>query len=50
MYVNFYQLRGQPFGITPDPRVLVLSAAHREALAALVYGVSQRKGFISIMS
>ena len=35
--------------MTPDPRFLYLSAAHREALAALVYGVSQRKGFISII-
>jgi general secretion pathway protein A len=49
MYMSFYKLRGEPFGITPDPRFLFLSAAHREALAALVYGVSQRKGFISII-
>ena len=49
MYMNFYRLRGEPFGITPDPRFLFLSAAHREALAALVYGVSQRKGFISVI-
>ena len=49
MYVNYYKLQSEPFGITPDPRFLFLSAAHREALAALVYGVSQRKGFISII-
>ena len=49
MYMNYYRLRGEPFGITPDPRFLFLSAAHREALAALVYGVSQRKGFISVI-
>lgn len=47
--MNFYRFRGEPFGITPNPRFLFLSAAHREALAALVYGVSQRKGFISII-
>jgi len=49
MYMSFYRMAAEPFGITPDPRFLFLSPAHREALAALVYGVSQRKGFISII-
>jgi general secretion pathway protein A len=49
MYMNFYQFREEPFGITPDPRFLFLSSSHRDALAAMVYGVSQRKGFISVI-
>jgi general secretion pathway protein A len=46
MYLNFYGLREAPFSPTPDPRFLFQSARHREALAQLVYGVRERKGFI----
>jgi general secretion pathway protein A len=46
MYLSFYGLREAPFGPTPDPRFLFQSARHREALAQLLYGVRERKGFI----
>jgi len=46
MYLTFYGLREVPFGPTPDPRFLFESTRHREALAQLVYGVTERKGFI----
>ncbi|MGH7314547.1 MAG: ExeA family protein [Candidatus Rokuibacteriota bacterium] len=46
MYLGFYGLREAPFGPTPDPRFLFQSARHREALAQLIYGVRERKGFI----
>jgi general secretion pathway protein A len=46
MYLQFYGLREAPFGPTPDPRFLFQSARHREALAQLIYGVRERKGFI----
>jgi general secretion pathway protein A len=46
MYLNFYGLREPPFSPTPDPRFLFQSARHREALAQLIYGVRERKGFI----
>jgi general secretion pathway protein A len=46
MYLNFYGLREAPFGPTPDPRFLFQSARHREALAQLIYGVQERKGFL----
>jgi general secretion pathway protein A len=46
MYLTFYGLREKPFDATPDPRFLYLSPGHREALAQLVYGTSQRKGFV----
>lgn len=49
MYMSFYQFREGPFGITPDPRFLYLSASHREALATMVYGCTQRKGFMSVI-
>ena len=46
MYLNFYGLREIPFSPTPDPKFLFQSVRHREALAQLMYGVSERKGFI----
>lgn len=48
MYLNYYRLRKEPFHITPDPEFLYLSTAHREALASIIYGIEQRKGFIAI--
>jgi general secretion pathway protein A len=42
----FFGLGEPPFNPTPDPRFLHLTPAHQEALAQLLYGVQQRKGFI----
>ena len=38
----------KPFSLTPDPRYFYLSDSHREALAALVYGVRERAGLITL--
>ena len=46
MYLRFYGLREAPFNPTSDPRFLYQSASHREGLAQLLYGVSERKGFV----
>jgi len=48
MYLEFYGLKKQPFHITPDPDFLYLSPSHKEALAAIIYGIEQRKGFVTI--
>ena len=48
MYLTFYGLREKPFGPTPNPRFLYLTAGHREALAQLLYGVNERMGFIML--
>ena len=48
MYLNYYNLKKEPFKIAPDPEFLFLSPSHREALASIMYGVEQRKGFITI--
>jgi len=45
MYEKFYGLREPPFNLTPDSRFLFLSHHHREAMAALLYGIRERKGF-----
>jgi general secretion pathway protein A len=49
VYLNFYNLKREPFQITPDPEFLYLSPKHKEALAAILYGVKQRKGFVAII-
>jgi len=48
MYTSFFGLNEKPFSITPDPRYLFLSARHGEALAHLVYGVTESGGFIQL--
>lgn len=46
MYLSFYGLREKPFNTTPDPRFLYPTPGHQEALAQLLYGVEEKKGFI----
>jgi general secretion pathway protein A len=46
MYERFYGLHRPPFAVTPDPGLLYMSRAHREALATIIYGIETRKGFI----
>lgn len=50
MFQEFYGLREQPFGVTPDPRFLYLSPAHREALASLYYGIEENRGFLALIA
>jgi general secretion pathway protein A len=46
MYKAFYNLKRNPFEISPDPSFLFPTKRHNEALAALYYGVRRRKGFV----
>jgi general secretion pathway protein A len=48
MYTAFYELKQEPFHVTPDPEFLFPSPSHKEALAAIIYGIEQRKGFVAI--
>src|SRR5208283_2958540 len=50
MFLEFYGFREQPFGVTPDPRFLYLSPAHREALASLYYGIESGRGFMALIA
>lgn len=50
MFLDFYKMREQPFGVTPDPRFLFLGASHREALASLFCGVEADRGFIALIA
>jgi len=48
MYEDFYGLKALPFNITPDPRYLYFSNGHREAFEHIVFGITQKKGFVQI--
>ncbi len=48
MYTQFFGLREKPFAITPDPQYLFLSHRHGEALAHLLYGVTESGGFVQL--
>jgi len=50
MFLKYFGLTEQPFGVTPDPRFLYLSAAHREALASLYYGIEANRGFLGLIA
>ena len=49
MYCTYYKFSEKPFDVTPDPRFLYLTDGHRETLASIVYGIQERRGFITIV-
>ena len=49
MYGPFYGLSEAPFDLTPNPRFLLLTPSHREALHMLEYGVRARKGIVLLL-
>lgn len=49
MYTEFYGLRELPFELNPNPKYLLLTARHREALANLQYGISARKSLTLLL-
>jgi type II secretory pathway predicted ATPase ExeA len=50
MFLDFYKMNAQPFGVTPDPRFLYLGNSHREALASLYYAVESDRGFVALIA
>ncbi|MCW8916858.1 MAG: AAA family ATPase, partial [Magnetovibrio sp.] len=46
MYQDYFGISENPFSIIPDPRYLYMSQSHQDALAHLVYGVSDSGGFV----
>ena len=50
MFLDFYRLREQPFGVSPDPKYLYFSPGHREALASLFYGIETGRGFLALIA
>jgi len=48
-YTQFYGFSEDPFNISPDPKFFFSAESHSEALAGLLYGINQRKGFVLLM-
>src|SRR4029078_3929171 len=49
MYTEFYGLTALPFELSPNPKYLLLTPRHREALANLQYGISARKSLTLLL-
>jgi general secretion pathway protein A len=50
MFLSFYKLREQPFGVTSDPRFLYASRIHGATLASLLYGIQSDLGFTALFA
>jgi N-acetylmuramoyl-L-alanine amidase/type II secretory pathway predicted ATPase ExeA len=50
MLLDFFHLREQPFGVTPDPAYLYPSRTHCEALDALTDGILDGRGFLALIA
>jgi general secretion pathway protein A len=48
MYTQFYHFSEKPINLTPDPKFLYYTPSHREALASMIYGINERRGFVAI--
>jgi|SRR5579859_4889578 len=50
MVLDYFKLREQPFGVTPDARYLFLGSTHREALGSLLYGIDEGCGLLALIA
>jgi type II secretory pathway predicted ATPase ExeA len=50
LFLDFYHLREQPFGVTPDPAYLYPSRTHCEALDSLTEGILGDQGFLALIA
>lgn len=48
-YLSLYGLKTAPFNLTSDPHFFYQSSTHREVLATLNFGVSQKKGLMAVI-
>lgn len=48
MFLDYFGIDEDPFSVTPDPKYTFLSERHRDALAHLMYGVTQEGGFVQL--
>src|SRR5262249_28754965 len=48
VYKSFYGLTHNPFEISPDPAFFYSTPEHREALAALYYGIRRQMGIVAL--
>ena len=50
MFLDFYHLREQPFGVTPDPAYLYATRTHCEALDSLTEALLDDRGFLALIA
>lgn len=50
MLLDHFNLREQPFGVTPDPAYLYFSRTHRLTLEALKSGIWNDRGFMALIA
>jgi len=50
MFLDFYHLREQPFGVTPDPAYLFPSRTHCAALDSLTEAIQGDHGFLALIA
>jgi type II secretory pathway predicted ATPase ExeA len=50
LFLDYYGLHEQPFGVTPDMRFLYLGAKYRQALDVLNYGTELNRGFLTLIA
>ena len=48
MYERYFNLRDQPFRLTPDPSDLYLGSKHREGFAHLLFAMREGSGFVAV--
>jgi len=48
MYKSFFDLKENPFNVSPDPRYMFLTKEIEEALSGLMYGIQTRKGILTL--
>jgi general secretion pathway protein A len=49
MYEHFYGLRERPFDLTPNPRFLLMTPGHTEALSNIEYGITSKCGITLLL-
>src|SRR5438270_599781 len=50
MFLEFYGLLEQPFGVTPDPTYLYPTRSHVEALGSISDGIKSDRGFMVLVA
>jgi general secretion pathway protein A len=50
LYQGFYNLKENPFRLSPDPAFLYMTPQHREALAGLVYSIADHTGGLAVLA
>ena len=48
LYTRYFGLHENPFALPPDPRYLYMGRRYQEALAHLLYGITQGGGFVQL--